>query len=216
MALATRASLSFPILYFLLSPIHSSLSSSHPLLLSFPTGNRSSRLPPTSFAPSNSEAGTRHTMSMDSTTAGSPKLKKVDTGSGSDLGKHAPSIEVKEANLERQGIHVPTSGPLAALWRGVLYVDKFGVEVRGIERVRPEDRSARTISDLFDAMWMWMAANSVRSSDPFHRLEADLTWTVDHFDILPWHARYQHLLPQYVLSLPACGRVHSTHPGVQA
>lgn len=117
-------------------------------------------------------------MSTIATTAGSPELKKVDTESASGYEKHAPpSIEVKEADLERQGIHVPTSGPLAALWRGVLYIDKFGVEVRGIERVRPEDRSARTVSDLFDAMWMWTAANSVRSLDlePFYITEAVLT-----------------------------------------
>ena len=103
---------------------------------------------------------------MDSTT---PKLKKTDSlsaasdsekGAGHDHADH--SIEVKEANLERQGIHIAHSGPLGALWRAVLYVDKFGVEVRGIERVKPEDRSARTIHDLLDSMWMWMAANSVR------------------------------------------------------
>lgn len=28
------------------------------------------------------------------------------------------------------------------LWDFVLYIDRFGVEVRGIERVRPEDRTA--------------------------------------------------------------------------
>lgn len=73
-------------------------------------------------------------------------------------------IEIKEANLEAQGIHVIRTGPLAALWKAVLYIDKYGVEVRGIERIRPEDRSARSFADLLDAATMWLAANSTIST----------------------------------------------------
>ncbi|EJC99821.1 uncharacterized protein FOMMEDRAFT_22878 [Fomitiporia mediterranea MF3/22] len=82
----------------------------------------------------------------------------------SEKGSAHAAIEVKEANLGAQGIRVPHTGPLAKLWRAVLYVDKFGVEVRGIERVYPEDRSARTIADLLDAATMWLAANSTIST----------------------------------------------------
>lgn len=44
------------------------------------------------------------------------------------------------------------------------YVDRFGVEARGIERVKPEDRSGRSVWDLFDTMTMWLAANSTIST----------------------------------------------------
>lgn len=38
----------------------------------------------------------------------------------------------------------------------MLYIDKFGVEVRGIERIKPEDRSARSVADLLDAATMYI------------------------------------------------------------
>ncbi|KAH8110364.1 permease for cytosine/purines, uracil, thiamine, allantoin-domain-containing protein [Phellopilus nigrolimitatus] len=70
------------------------------------------------------------------------------------------SIDVQEVGFEAQGIHVPTTGFVAKLWRAVLFIDKFGVEVRGIERVRPEDRSPRSIVHLLDSATMWLSANS--------------------------------------------------------
>lgn len=88
-----------------------------------------------------------------------------DSEKGS-LQKHtpdtAPGVEVAE--FEAQGINVPRTGFLARLWRLVLYVDKFGVEVRGIERVRPQDRAARSVLDLLDAATMWLAANCTIST----------------------------------------------------
>ncbi|KAH8109158.1 permease for cytosine/purines, uracil, thiamine, allantoin-domain-containing protein [Phellopilus nigrolimitatus] len=83
---------------------------------------------------------------------------------GSGKGTSQASIDVQEAGFEAQGIHVPTTGFLAKLWRAVLFVDKFGVEVRGIERVRPEDRSPRSTADLLDSATMWLAANSTIST----------------------------------------------------
>ncbi|KAI5118639.1 hypothetical protein M0805_000015 [Coniferiporia weirii] len=82
----------------------------------------------------------------------------------SEKGSAQIGVEVKEANLEAQGFNIPTSGFLAKLWRAVLYIDKFGVEVRGIERVRPEDRSPHSLADLLDTATMWLAANSTIST----------------------------------------------------
>lgn len=91
----------------------------------------------------------------------SEKSRALDV---SEKGSVHAKIVVKEATLEAQGIHIPRTGPLAALWRAVLYIDEFGVELRGIERVRPEDRSARSLADLLDAATMWLAANSTIST----------------------------------------------------
>ncbi|KZS93398.1 hypothetical protein SISNIDRAFT_485652 [Sistotremastrum niveocremeum HHB9708] len=55
-------------------------------------------------------------------------------------------------------------GFLKKLWDFVLYVDRFGVEVRGIERVLPQDRTANTIWDLLDCASMWLAANCTIST----------------------------------------------------
>lgn len=74
------------------------------------------------------------------------------------------SAEVEVAELAAQGIDIPRTGLLARLWQFVLYVDKFGVEVRGIERVRPQDRAARSVIDLLDAATMWLAANCTIST----------------------------------------------------
>ncbi|KLO11603.1 hypothetical protein SCHPADRAFT_830812 [Schizopora paradoxa] len=75
-----------------------------------------------------------------------------------------PTAAVQEATLEAQGFRVPQTGFIGKLWKAVLYIDKFGVEVRGIERIRPEDRSARSVWDLLDAATMWLAANSTIST----------------------------------------------------
>ncbi|KAL5513838.1 FCY21 [Sanghuangporus vaninii] len=88
---------------------------------------------------------------------------KLD-GSEFEKGSVHADIEIKETNLEAQGIHVPRTGPLGGLWKAVLFIDKYGVEVRGIERIRPEDRSARSFADLLDAATMWLAANSTIST----------------------------------------------------
>ncbi|KAK4052476.1 Purine-cytosine permease fcy21 [Microbotryomycetes sp. JL201] len=54
------------------------------------------------------------------------------------------------------------SGPLAKLWDIVLWLDeKFGVEVRGVERV-PE--SERHHYSIMDAGWLWMSANMTIST----------------------------------------------------
>ena len=42
------------------------------------------------------------------------------------------------------------------LWEAVLYIDRFGVEVRGIERVKPEDRSALSAWDVWDSATMYL------------------------------------------------------------
>lgn len=99
------------------------------------------------------------------------KMMLDDSEKGSAV---APSVVVKEAGLEAQGIHVPRSGffakvrgqcyllqkffyaDLLQMWQAVMYIDKFGVEVRGIERIRPEDRSARSMADLFDSATMYV------------------------------------------------------------
>ncbi|TDL19282.1 hypothetical protein BD410DRAFT_774153 [Rickenella mellea] len=85
--------------------------------------------------------------------------------SDSEKGSHTPSVIVKEAEiLETQGISVHRTGFIGKLWAAVLYVDRFGVEVRGIERIRPEDRTATSTWDLWDAMTMWLAANTTVST----------------------------------------------------
>lgn len=97
--------------------------------------------------------------------------KEVD----SEKGSVQPSVDVEEARfekgLEAQGILVPKSGFLhkvsiitndsihllirdTQLWSAVLYIDRFGVEVRGIERVRPEDRTALSAWDVWDSATM--------------------------------------------------------------
>ncbi|THH02634.1 hypothetical protein EW145_g6721 [Phellinidium pouzarii] len=91
-------------------------------------------------------------------------VTKLDILDNSEKGSALVSVDVKESGLEAQGIHVPTSGFVAKLWRAVLYVDKFGVEARGIERVRPEDRSPHSLVDLLDTATMWLAANSTIST----------------------------------------------------
>ncbi|KAM0790593.1 hypothetical protein ACM66B_004458 [Microbotryomycetes sp. NB124-2] len=54
------------------------------------------------------------------------------------------------------------SGPLAKLWDIVLWLDeKFGVEVRGVERV-PE--TERHHASIMDAGWLWMSANMTIST----------------------------------------------------
>ncbi|KAK4057008.1 Purine-cytosine permease fcy21 [Microbotryomycetes sp. JL221] len=54
------------------------------------------------------------------------------------------------------------TGPLAKLWDVVLWLDqKFGVEVRGVERV-PE--SERRHYSIMDAGWLWMSANMTIST----------------------------------------------------
>ena len=46
-----------------------------------------------------------------------------------------------------------------------MFIDKFGVEVRGIERVLPHERARVTFRDWLDNLWMWLAANcTVRTS----------------------------------------------------
>jgi hypothetical protein len=52
------------------------------------------------------------------------------------------------------------------MWNIVKIIDKYGVEVRGIERVLPHERSPVTSRDWLDNLWMWLAANcTVRTVD---------------------------------------------------
>ncbi|EJU01230.1 hypothetical protein DACRYDRAFT_22455 [Dacryopinax primogenitus] len=82
----------------------------------------------------------------------------------------SPTSEIREKDLEKSQKdyypqHVPdtiqeirpTTGPLAALWAMVEKFDRYGVEVRGIERVKPEERNPT--QSAWDACTMWMAAN---------------------------------------------------------
>ncbi|KAF8488734.1 permease for cytosine/purines, uracil, thiamine, allantoin-domain-containing protein [Gautieria morchelliformis] len=50
------------------------------------------------------------------------------------------------------------------MWRFVKMIDKFGVEVRGIERVQPHERTPVTSRDWMDNLWMWLAANCTIST----------------------------------------------------
>jgi hypothetical protein len=45
------------------------------------------------------------------------------------------------------------------LRKPVKAIDKYGVEVRGIERVLPHERTPVTSRDWLDNLWMWLAAN---------------------------------------------------------
>ncbi|KAK4704395.1 hypothetical protein P7C70_g1811, partial [Phenoliferia sp. Uapishka_3] len=47
-------------------------------------------------------------------------------------------------------------GIIGTMWKVVTWLDSFGVEVRGIERVPPD---ARHHTSIADAMWLWMSAN---------------------------------------------------------
>jgi len=80
------------------------------------------------------------------------------------MGKFSPGVESHEAHVVVEQVQAPKTGFLAKLWDFVLYIDRFGVEVRGIERVLPEDRTARSTSDLLDCFWLWMAANCTIST----------------------------------------------------
>lgn len=43
----------------------------------------------------------------------------------------------------------------------MLYIDRFGVEVRGIERVKPQDRNPHSLKELLDAMTMYVVLPAV-------------------------------------------------------
>ncbi|KAJ3924624.1 MAG: permease for cytosine/purines, uracil, thiamine, allantoin-domain-containing protein, partial [Lentinula lateritia] len=59
------------------------------------------------------------------------------------------------SSLERLSDDVPRS-KFAQLWAIVKFLDKYGVEARGIERVPPDQR---TQMSPLSAFWMWLAAN---------------------------------------------------------
>ncbi|KAF8591678.1 hypothetical protein K439DRAFT_1644055 [Ramaria rubella] len=50
------------------------------------------------------------------------------------------------------------------MWSVVKAIDKYGIEVRGIERVLPHERSPVTSRDWLDNLWMWLAANCTIST----------------------------------------------------
>jgi len=77
----------------------------------------------------------------------------------SEKGFRSDEEKRDEAHIVVQQVQAPKTGIFAKLWDFVLYIDRFGVEVRGIERVLPQDRSANSIWDLYDCFWLWMAAN---------------------------------------------------------
>ncbi|KAF8512566.1 hypothetical protein JB92DRAFT_2927681, partial [Gautieria morchelliformis] len=50
------------------------------------------------------------------------------------------------------------------LWGFVKIIDRFGVEVRRIERVQPHERTPVTSRDWMDNLWRWLAANCTIST----------------------------------------------------
>lgn len=46
------------------------------------------------------------------------------------------------------------------MWAAVKWLDAFGVEVRGIERVGEDERAHTSIAD---AGWLWLSANTTIS-----------------------------------------------------
>lgn len=45
------------------------------------------------------------------------------------------------------------------MWAVVKAIDKYGIEVRGIERVLPQEKVPPTRRDWWDNLWLWLAAN---------------------------------------------------------
>ncbi|KIJ41962.1 hypothetical protein M422DRAFT_68139 [Sphaerobolus stellatus SS14] len=90
--------------------------------------------------------------------------KNVDlerSGSGSDF-KHEPQVIVTEEL--GAGAASTENGVLGKMWHLVNVISKYGIEVRGIERVHPEEKSSPTMRDWLDNFWFWMAANCTIST----------------------------------------------------
>ncbi|KAE9385571.1 hypothetical protein BT96DRAFT_968444 [Gymnopus androsaceus JB14] len=79
-----------------------------------------------------------------------------------DLEKAAsPRERVNEAQaLEGMNDSVPRS-KFASLWALVAFLDKYGVEARGIERIPPDQR---TQTSPLAPFWLWLAANMTIST----------------------------------------------------
>ncbi|KAJ3811650.1 permease for cytosine/purines, uracil, thiamine, allantoin-domain-containing protein [Lentinula aff. lateritia] len=75
---------------------------------------------------------------------------------------HQPGLfNANEAQaLEGMDDNVPRD-KFAKLWAIVLFLDKYGVEARGIERVLPDER---TQTSPLAPFWMWLAANMTIST----------------------------------------------------
>ncbi|KIK56240.1 hypothetical protein GYMLUDRAFT_47260 [Collybiopsis luxurians FD-317 M1] len=72
-----------------------------------------------------------------------------------------PQLLINEAQaLEDLDDNVPRS-KFAALWHIVEFLDKYGVEARGIERVPPDQR---TQTSPLAPFWMWLAVNMTIST----------------------------------------------------
>ncbi|GJJ09156.1 hypothetical protein Clacol_003378 [Clathrus columnatus] len=57
-----------------------------------------------------------------------------------------------------------STGILGRMWAVVKAIDKYGIEVRGIERVLPQEKVPPTSRDWWDNLWLWLAANCTISS----------------------------------------------------
>ncbi|KAJ4477121.1 permease for cytosine/purines, uracil, thiamine, allantoin-domain-containing protein [Lentinula lateritia] len=83
------------------------------------------------------------------------KSGPFDPEKSSSYGRGSVSDFHEASSLERLSDDVPRS-KFAQLWAIVKFLDKYGVEARGIERVPPDQR---TQMSPLSAFWMWLAAN---------------------------------------------------------
>lgn len=58
------------------------------------------------------------------------------------------------------------------MWKAVKWLDAFGVEVRGIERVGEHER---THTQIADCGWLWLSANTTisASNSPFETVSIE-------------------------------------------
>jgi hypothetical protein len=82
---------------------------------------------------------------------GSDKMSSTGSGELDIDHKHVDSAAVYD--VERLDDGVPRH-KLGGLWHFVQRLDKYGVEVRGIERVPPTERHHTRITDAFT---LWLA-----------------------------------------------------------
>ncbi|KAM0751475.1 hypothetical protein T439DRAFT_211182 [Meredithblackwellia eburnea MCA 4105] len=86
------------------------------------------------------------------------------------MGGHIPKDTVAQVIDANDGVNRDT-GVFAKLWAAARWLDSFGVEVRGIERV-PEE--ARDHGNIRDSMWLWMSANMTISTFSLGTLSASI------------------------------------------
>lgn len=96
--------------------------------------------------------------------------KGSDVEKGEETTIHV--VQTTAAQLRDWDDNIPRNkGVFAKLWNLVGKLDGFGVEARGIERVRPDER---THTSIVDCMWLWLSANCTTSTFSLGTIGASL------------------------------------------